>query len=318
MNHKELRKLLIFLAGSLLLCYLVDKGVFYAIEFFAKNLRSGQGLGKLNQFLEKKDSIYLFVFGSSRANTHIDVSRYPEAAYNMGLEGRSISYASTLIKLLPSKQQQVILLHIDTDNIFNPNYSGSDIEPLKSKYHQIPSIAYDLKAREQISPLQDFFWCLDYNNTIVSIVRNLISPAYDHKKYQGFNASKLTTAQKVKRDSLLSNLPPSECSQKYEVSPLYIELLQQIKDFCLLNEKRLILFTAPIYQDQCPEDNRFLQELLEEMNLIYWDYTSLSSVQEDSKYWKDQTHLSDIGASLFTLDILKKVQGNIPGTLTLQ
>ncbi len=249
----------------------------------------------------------LLIFGSSRANTHIDVSLHSEAAYNMGLEGRSISYASALIKLLPPKKKQIILLHIDTDNIFNPNYSGSDIEPLKSKYHQIPSIAYDLKAREQISPLQDFFWCLDYNNTIVSIIRNLISPAYDHKKYQGFNPSKLNAAQKVKRDSSFSKLSPSKCPPKYEVSPLCLELLQEIKTFCLLNEKELILFTAPIYQDHCSEDNGLLLKILEEMNLVYWDYTGIPSVQGDPNYWKDRTHLSGEGAKLFTQDIIRRV-----------
>ena len=115
---------------------LVDRVVFFGFNKIGDRVYSGQTLGKLNQYLKIKDSLEIIVFGSSRANHHINTIKINKNSFNMGVDGTSIAYSGTLIKLLSNKKKQIILLHIEPENVFEKNYSGNDIKFLNIKYNR--------------------------------------------------------------------------------------------------------------------------------------------------------------------------------------
>ena len=58
---------------ALIIVFVVsDRLIYYGLNTIDKSVFSGQVTGKANQFLQIKDSVDLLVFGSSRANHHVN------------------------------------------------------------------------------------------------------------------------------------------------------------------------------------------------------------------------------------------------------
>lgn len=119
-----------------LVLFLLDKIVFFALLSIDKKVLSGEGVGKINQFDLVKDTTKYIIFGNSRANHHIDPAVFGKSAYNIGVGGRKMAYSATLIQTLPKKKKQFVMLQIDPVYVFDTSYVGSDIDALYVKYHQ--------------------------------------------------------------------------------------------------------------------------------------------------------------------------------------
>ena len=156
----------------LIISFLADKIVFFVLNKISDEVYTGQSIGKLNQYLQKKDMLEFIVFGSSRANHNINPIKISENSFNMGMDGRKLAYSASLIKLLPNKKKQTILLHIDPENAFNQNYLGNDILALSSKYNRNTIIKQEIDKLKQNNFLQNFYWSLSYNQKVLGILKN--------------------------------------------------------------------------------------------------------------------------------------------------
>ena len=291
----------------ILICsYLMDKITFVLLNSISDKVYSGQSIGKLNQFLEIKDDLDFIVVGSSRANHHVDVEKIAYNSFNMGLDGTKMAYASTLIKTLPNNKQ-VILMHISPETAFSKSYSGEDIESLKSKYNRNTSIKNEIDHLEKNNPLQRFYWSLGYTGSILGMIKNRFSPNYDHINYKGYDPLTVSKEQKKTLQTILNRNILKPCEQNLVLNPVYEYYLKDLKGFCEKNQKRLILFTAPIYGDSCKSDNQNLAELLQTSSIEYYDYTDFFKNNNSIDFWRDRTHLSDSGAQLLTTELKEKL-----------
>nr|MBP9193636.1 hypothetical protein [Saprospiraceae bacterium] len=92
MGRDNLLYVLKVLGLVLVMSYVVDKIIFFAFNQISDKVYTGQIIGKLNHFLKLKDSLDWIVLGSSRANHNVDPSRLAPNSFNMGIDGRQISY----------------------------------------------------------------------------------------------------------------------------------------------------------------------------------------------------------------------------------
>lgn len=281
--------------------FLLDKIVFFVLLTIDKNVMTGEGVGKINQFNIVKDTTQYIVFGNSRANHHIDPKVFGNSAYNIGVGGRKMAYSATLIQTLPKHKKQHVLLQIDPPYVYDTTYVGSDIDALYIKYHQNDVIKNKIDEIGRQNHFSIFFWSLDYNGKVFSLITNLVSPKYDYKNYKGFDPMENTVDEKIMFIKRLKRIKKHVICPTV-TKPSYLEemYLRQIKDFCDQNNKKLILFTSPVYQDKCKEDNRKMVLLMRKYAIKYYDFTDYFKNDDNLDNWKDENHLSKLGATKFS------------------
>jgi hypothetical protein len=293
----------------LVLSFIADKVVFYVMNKISDKVYTGQAIGKLNQYLQIKDSLDFIVYGSSRANHNINPIEISNNSFNMGVDGSKLSYSATLIQLLPKQKKQTILLQIDTENAFSKEYSGSDIQSLSSKYNRNKIIKKEIDELKQQNVLQNYYWSLSYNNSTLGILKNYVIPNYDYKSYFGYDPIFPTENQKNIFKHKLEKTKANICEDNFVLNDIYNHHLNELIQFCNNNNKTLILFTSPILNDNCKNDNIFLNKILNEKGIEYYDLTDFFKNNNELDYWKDEGHLSHKGAELFT-DSIKKIVEN--------
>ncbi|GAB5472904.1 MAG: hypothetical protein Mars2KO_10030 [Maribacter sp.] len=284
----------------------IDNFIYHSFNVISDKVLSGSDIGKLNHYLKIRNDLDLIIYGNSRAKNHVDPQKLADKSFNIGVAARKIAYSATLIKVLPLKKEQTVLLHIDIETAFDVHYDGADIKALTSKYNRNKIIHDEIIYLSQNNKLQNIFKSLSYNGSILRILKNYLSPRYNYKNYHGYDPIKVNEDQR-KRFQLILNREAVEnkCQKNFTLNPIYEHYLDEIQEFCNQNNKSLILFTSPMFEDFCKEDNLRFSEILEERNLNYYDMTDLFKENNKIEYWKDRIHLSTKGAKLFTAEMKK-------------
>jgi hypothetical protein len=285
----------------------IDRISFYLLNVLSDEVKTGQNIGKLNQYLLVNNDCDFLIFGSSRANHNIDPASISKKGFNMGIDGTKLAYSNTLIQLLPKKKKQTLLLHIDPENAFDIKYKGSDLKKLSSKYNRNNIVKKEMDRIEQNNIFQNIFYCLSYNGSFMAVLKNYFLPKYDYKIYNGFDPIHVTNNQReIFKNSLKKN-NSAKCEKIFKINTLYKDYLIRIKEFCRINNKELILFTSPKYQDDCKYDNNTFAQLMKNKGITYFDMTDYFMNNNKTEFWKDKIHLSDKGAVIFTKKIKEQL-----------
>ncbi|MCA0132673.1 hypothetical protein [Winogradskyella alexanderae] len=308
MNTRIIKELIKVVTMTIILSFVIDKIVFHTLNWISDKVYTGQSIGKLNQFLQIKDSKEVLVFGNSRANHHIDVKILGKSAYNMGVDGTGIAYSSALLNTLEKGTKQLIIVHIDTKNFFDNSYDGSDIKGLKIKYNRNEKITSFLNSSGHISIIQSFYKSLNYNGKVIGIIKNFYKPNYDYKTYNGYDPLFVNESDEKARDFILKIEDDHNCERKYQVNEIAMDYLKKIKVISESSKKQYLFITSPIYNDKCKKDNDILKEIMKQQNLQYIDYTDFFKGNNNNQFWKDKTHMTQSGAEKFTNELLKQVQ----------
>jgi len=308
MQKQDIKYVLKALGLFLVISLAADKLIYIALNKISDKVYSGQGIGKVNHFLKIKNNRDLLIFGSSRANHNIDPTLLNDKGFNMGVDGSKIAYSSILIKCLPKDQKQVVILQIDPEHFFDQDYIGADVQVLLSKYNRMELVKKEIDALAMENVFQKFYWSLSYNGKVFSILKNMLKPKYDYKKYNGFDPIKVSPNQKAMFEKILTRNKSVTCEDSLTPNPIYVRLLNEIKLFCNDNGKDLVLFTSPLYKDLCQEDNDKMKRFLLQKNFKYYDFTDFFNDNPSLDNWKDKKHLSDLGAQQFTQEISKRLE----------
>ncbi|WP_299458166.1 hypothetical protein [uncultured Microscilla sp.] len=302
-NILRIVKLVILIA---IFSYLLDKLVFISLSGLSNQVFSGHKVGKLNHYLAAKDSMKVLIFGNSRANRHINTTLISEQTFNMGIDGKGLAFTSTLVKLLPIKKQQLVIVNIDPQQLFDKSYDGNDIMHLAHKYHHITTIATSIDHSGWRNPLHSFYWSLDYNNKPLSIIKHYFLPEYNYKKFTGYEPIVLNKTQMQTRIEKLTHTTP--CDTLLKLNPLAMYYLKEIVSFCKKNNKELLVINSPYYQDACKDDNILMTRILKDLNVSFWDYGNYFGKKSTPDFWQDKEHLSQRGANLFSKGLSKKLK----------
>lgn len=289
----------------LILClmfFLTDRLVYSGLKRIDKKVFTGQNGGKVNQFLSLKDSVNLLVFGSSRAVHHLDTKSLDTLSYNIGVDGTRIGFSATLISSL-NKKNQTILVHIDPSAIYNSEYNGDDILGLLNvarRNEDVSDFISDFYPEEIY--LTKIFNCYVYNGKVLGLLKNYLVPKYNYKNYYGYEPIIPSPEQKQIFQKLIDKTDFSEFkynSISNHPNHLVDKFISKIKEKCQENKSKLIFFTSPTLKKN--EDKLLLKtkEYFNTKEITYYDYSKFIDIT-DKDNWKDFTHLSNKGASLFT------------------
>lgn len=294
---KSLKLFLIILLSVLV----IDKVVFFCLLQMDKQVLVGEGVGKLNHFFKVKDTTEIIFFGNSRTNHHINPKYFDHSSFNIGVNGRKIAFSSTLMHTLPKNKKQLVVLQLDTKNIFDTLYTAEDLDALAVKYHQNEIIKKQIDNADRNNYFSPVLWSLDYNGLVLSLASNLVRPKYNFKKYDGYDPIKNSKSQKaIFLKKLKKESDNFECQEHYHISKLSEKYLNDIVLFCENNDKELIIFTAPIYKDKCQKDNIAMRKYMASKAITYYDFTDFYAKNDNLDYWKDVDHLSKTGAEEFS------------------
>lgn len=310
MNINNFKHLIITLLLIAVICFTTDKIIFYILNKISDKVYTGLSVGKLNHYLKIKENKKLIIYGNSRANHNVDPKILDENSFNMGVDARDIAYVSTLIKTIENKEKQTLLIQIDPESIFNNNYTGDDISPLAVKYHRNDVIKKEIDKLKADNPFQHIFWSIAYNNKIIGIVQNYLKPKYNYELYNGFDPIDVDANQEKIFSKILSQEKTQKCNDSLNMSNMYFTYLLDLIDFAKKNNKEIIFFTAPIYKDICKEDNNELSNLAKNNHFKYFDFTDVFHTDNSLSYWKDETHLSRLGAEKFSYILKEKLSDN--------
>lgn len=306
MNYAQIKYVLKTLLSIFLITFLGDKAIFFALNLVNEQVYSGQGVGKLNQYMKLKDSVNLLVFGNSKANFHVDNIQLDSNSFNMGIAGRNIVFAATLIKLLGNKPQ-ILLVQIDPQYVYDEMYQGEDILSLKSLYNKNSVVKKEFEKLHFDNYFQDVFCSISYNSQLSSLLSNYFKPKYDHKTYYGFNPLVATDAQKKYFIKKLKAKRKEPCPNTFKLNAIVNNYLIDVKNIAVQKNKNVIFFTAPLYNDYCKADNEFLAKTMRSNNLIYYDFSDFFKENNSIDFWRDEIHLSNIGADAFTKGLRAKL-----------
>nr|WP_294777090.1 hypothetical protein [uncultured Flavobacterium sp.] len=294
---KSLKLFLIVLLSVLV----IDKIVFFGLLQMDKRVLVGEGVGKLNHFFKVKDTTEIIFFGNSRTNHHINPKYFSYSSFNIGVNGRKTAFSATLIQTLPKRKKQTVVLQLDTKNIFDNQYNAEDLDALAVKYHQNDIIKTQIDNAGRNNYFSTFLWSLDYNGLVLALASNFVRPKYDYKKYDGYDPIKNNKSQKaIFLKKLAKEANDFECQNRYQISKLSEKYINDIILFCKRNNKELIVFTAPIYKDQCKKDNGAMKLFMDSKGITYYDFSDFYNGNNNLDNWKDVDHLSKKGAEEFS------------------
>ncbi len=279
-----------------------DRLLYYGLNFISDKVYSGQSIGKLNQFLESKDSLSTVFLGSSRTSRHFDAKKIASNSFNMGMDGVKLAYSTALLQTLPLQTKQNVIFQIDPGYAIDSTYDGSDIKALGTKYLRNDIITDNINSLDQGNAFQRLYRTVGYNNLILGVVNNYLKGDREYINAAGYEPNQIDSLQQknlrieIARDNNLIE----DCGQQMDITPIYKKLILEIKKFCEENNKNLIFITTPRFKDECKDDNDALSRFMTKSKLRYIDDTDYFQRSNNNEYWKDLGHMSSLGAEQYT------------------
>ena len=306
---KKSIQLLLILA---IVFFVTDRLICMCLKEIDKKVFTGQSVGKVNHFFSLKDSVNMLIFGSSRANHHIDNTVLDITSFNMGVDGTRIGYSAALISTL-KKKGQILLVHIDHEILYDSEYDGSDMLSLMNMTQRNADITtFMYKFFPEEIYISKALNCYIYNGKVLGILKNYVAPNYDYNRYSGYDPLFPNLEQRnifnkmVKSDSLKLEQDDLAAVSDLEVNPLINKFIGEIIEHCKTNNSRLVFFTSPKLRKIHNNVRNKTKQYFESKNISYYDYSEFFK-EYNADYWKDFTHMSAQGATVFTKALKEKI-----------
>ncbi|NAS30176.1 hypothetical protein GTQ40_04260 [Flavobacteriaceae bacterium R38] len=303
------KSILLFIA-LLVSFFTIDRLVYLVINQFSSRVYTGQSIGKINHFLEVKDSVDLIIFGNSRALHHVNTNLFNTNAYNIGVDGTKLAYTGALLSTL-EKKDQTLLIHVDHSKLLDLNYNGDDclgLNHLIDDYDEIKKFIAPFFLSEIV--ISELIKSYRFNGKVPGIFKNYFMPSYEYRNYTGYDPIYPSVAQKEIFENLLLTEKEDRINininKPLEINPLINKIIDHIINKSQENDSKIIFFTSPSLNKVDQEVKDKIEDFFLSKGVDYIDY--IDFFEEFNKdYWKDFTHLSAKGADLFTEELKGKI-----------
>jgi len=324
-----MRKVIIAIIVFITLFFIADF-IFY-IGFkklvFSKTF-SGELGGKVNEYLYHQRNVDFIIMGNSRAKYQINPTKlnnfYNGNGFNIAISGvGGIVYNDILLDVLKQKKRlpKAIILQIDAVAFESENAEKNNGLPDNESFAVNGLLPFYESKMQRFNyyinyiPVQEkwkfCFKSFSFNGKVINLLFNRLGKKEgpnDIKGYVGLN-----TFLKNEKESKYQE-ETSDINSRVELRKSKLIALNAFLEVCKDNNIKLITVLSPSYNNVLyrPLYNKQLIKYLEAKKVIVINYANINSMQNISGgiYWKDETHLNDMGASIFS-DTLNAVIGRM-------
>ncbi len=273
------------------------------------------GLARYSFFSQKSGKYYrmtytiehttdsLIIFGSSHAINHYIPSIIEDSigisCYNAGIQGQGIMMFSTIQKILFQRHHpKIVVLNIDPEFLqtYKKRYDLlSDLYPYYFLHKKVIGDILKYKSRyEKIKLLSKLF---QYNSTIVHIIKYWFIHQNSHKGYRPLKGEIPY--------SVLKNINSKNETQNdnLKIDTVFVNNFKKFINTTLQSNTVLIFMVSPVIYKSNIENNKsfaLIEEITKTFDIPMLNYRNDPSFLGKNKLFRDESHLNDIGAHVFT------------------
>lgn len=269
-------------------------------DMVSKAKNDEKSIGRVCKIVKHTDEDVL-IFGSSRASHHyvpeIITDSLGMSCYNCGMDGRGVVFWNPVIKeTLKRYTPKLIILDIT---------SGFDIKKEKDYDHYLTP----LKPLLGESPIIDsIYFTLDSNMKI----KNLSSSFKFNSLLTSVISSRYSKPKKNLHGYMPLNGMVQEIRQNIDTAQIEIDTykLRLIKETLRMLSKQtnVIVCTSPYLALHHDDVFDTVISICESLSIPLLNHTNDEVFIGNKEMFRDQTHLNDKGASLFTSMIIKEMK----------
>ena len=253
------------------LTYIADKLLYVSLNEISSKVRSGATIGKLNYYISIKDETGFLFFGNSRTNHHVKNKWISDSSFNMGIDGSSVNYFLSVLKLTKPDQNKIVYLQIDPNDLFNMAYDGSDIKYLNHFYNSNKFIKDEIIKYEGYNFFRTFFWSIDFNGKVLPIIKNFFNNS-NYEKELGFEPLIVNAEQQKIFKKIISLSSEKVCDKNQIINQYFLNKLSEIINLSKIYGFKLKIYTPPLFHKQCVNHSKFLNDFLKNKGIIYQNY----------------------------------------------
>lgn len=294
---KQSIKYSILFFGLIVIIDLISGVIF---ENLFKQIKFGD-YGVLNKSLSSDSEI--LILGSSRAVHHYNPKIFSKglnkSCYNAGFGGQGLFLNYALLKeRIKSQPPKIIILDL-APNIIDDNKTYNKLNLLLPYYKTHLAFKEIIQLNPEFSKLELVSSLYVYNSTLYDFIRSLLLK--EKKSNFGFVPLEGQINENKFSPFILEN-------EKMDNNK--ITYLNKIINLCETENIRLISVISPTYL-KFDQKNRIIDKLktiLNKKNIEFYDYSNDTSFYQKKVFFKDQLHLNEVGADIFSNDLAEKIK----------
>lgn len=310
MLKKSLKSLLLFIV----VLFVCDRLIGYVLQDIYFKQKKGDFYQTTYAIKHAKEDV--LILGSSRAMHHyvstIFQSNINMSTYNLGRDGRNISYAYTVFsQILTYHHPRVVILDMQPDEFSQKAGKEADDAMIYAllPYANYPLIHHSI-AKNNTSDLilSKIFWTYPYNSISAQMLGNYYNLLAGEKNIKGFEplkGSKITQA-----DILLDKRK----SEKDLTDSALVNTFQDFLKLARKNNIELYVVVSPTANLSPYNSIAEIKKLTQQDGYKFYDY---SNEINDYSLFYDDTHLNIKGATLFSNTLVSELKRDSPGKLAM-
>jgi len=315
MNNQVL--LFIFKSIKFLIClFLIDTAVGSIHEHVFFQQKSGKFF-RINYTMEVSTD-EVFIFGSSHAAAHYvpDVleKELGRSCYNAGVAGQQILFHSTLQEIVLKRTiPKMIILDIDTYGFYQERYQYDRLSDFYPFYHRHPDVIS--KVLELKSKFSRYFLkskLVQYNSTLIHVIRYWLSPQNDRKGYRA-TFVQLSKPEQIGKEQRENEILPALRARPFDKN--MIAAIDQFVSNAKKKKVRVVLALSPTlkYSKASGDGSlEIIQAVADRHNVILLNYINNPDFLGHYELFADTGHLNDSGARLFSRMVANKIRTELP------
>lgn len=304
-HFNSLLKILIFI----LIFFILD----FAVGSILRHYYFKQKSGSLYQttFAIEETEADLLIFGTSKANHSYNPKIFSDrlniSVYNGGRDGGSIFYDYALLKsILKRYSPKVIILDVSWE--FESKQNAYDrlsmLLPYYKNHPEMRSIIEHKSHYEKIKMLSKVY---PYNSMIFSILAGNL----EYNKSRIKDLSGFVPLSKVWKEEIRIVKYP-----EYKLDSIKINYFKSFIEKCISSGVKIYIVVSPDYMKlaKMEQSNIIVREIAKKYNVAFYDYSRDTLFLNNAKYFADQTHLNNDGATVFTNRLIDEVEQDFKGS----
>ena len=294
-----------FIINILIFCGIVAVVDVAAGRFFwyLQSIEAGGRSGD-EYYVCKESKEDVLIMGSSRALHHYVSSLFLDSlgmsCFNGGQDGNGIVMQYGRWKMI-SKRHVPKLVIYDVEPIFD--YGMND----NTRYiDRLKPFAGDKEVKQYITglyPLEDlklFSHLYRYNYKFLEIASDCLNKGNGEGGYKPLYGH-------IRREMVEADAPDKTNSEVQIYDELKVTQLHNLITEVKASGSTIVLVSSPYWKSYGIPDLRIIEKIAEELGVPFFNYSD-SDLCNNPDYFADSMHLNDVGAHVFTEDVVGKIK----------